>query len=194
MVGFRTHLPSEVLFAARPLMNLSPAESVYVETAALLAALQGKMEEQTARNILLQLNTLLVNNRQLETQRQRLAEAVEQHSTMVLEADKARFIQKLGETDDTVTRQSLQQSLQMCESRLEDARTMEQNLQRVMAQQEAIQQTFASAQSSLIRMQTTPSLSSPAVEEITQTVKQINLQTQAVEAAVEEVAVLSAQR
>lgn len=193
MVGFRTNLPSEVLLAALPLMILSPTEAVYVETVALLTALQEKVEEQTVRNILLQLNALLANDRQLEIQRQRLAGGVEQHPVAALETNLTEFAQRLRETEDPITQQSLQQSLQMCAARLEDSRTMQQNLQRVTAQQEAVQQSLASARSSLLRMQTAPALASPAVEEITLAVTQINRQTQSVEAAVQEVANLSAQ-
>ncbi len=193
LVSCRTNLPSDVIFAAGALMNLSPMEYLYTETVSLLIALQGRVKENTARGILLRLNELMANNRHLETQHQRLTKAISQHSVAMLEASRAGFIQRLSETDDPVTLQALQQSLRMCEARLADTRIIEQNLQRVTAQQEALQQTLASIQSTLMRMHTTPSLASPAVEEITLAVTQMNLQTQAVEQAVQEVASLSAQ-
>jgi len=191
MTGFRTYLPSEVLSAARPLMDLSPVEGLYVDTTALLISMQGRVEEQSARNILLRLNELLVSDRQLKKQAQQLTAAIAQHPIVVLERERIGFVQRLSETKDPVTEQALQQSLQMCLSRLQNTEAMEQNLQRVTAQQETLQQTLAFAQSSLMRMQTTPSLAAPVAEEITQAVAEINQHTYAVEAAVQEVAKLS---
>ncbi len=193
MAGFRTHLPSEVLVAAIPLMGLCDSEAIYLHSTLLLNDLHDRVGEQTARNVLGSLNELLSSSRQLELQRHRLTEAIEQNSSAVLESDRARFTQRLSEIDDPASQKALQQSLRMCESRLQDTQVMEQNLQRVTVQQEAMHQTLASAHSALVRMQTTPSLGSPAVEELTEAVSQINMQTQAVEQAVQEVASLTAQ-
>lgn len=191
-IGFRTHLPAEVLTAAMTLMTLTPSERAYAETLVRLAALPPIVGDETAGTILLGLNELLAQDKAWEAQRQPLAAAVAQHPVAVLKAEQARLEVRWRETDDAETRQSLQQSLERCASRREDAEMMERNMERVTAQQEAIRQTFASVQSSLLRWQTTPSLAAPAAE-VMESVTQIQRLTQAAEAAEREVARLSAQ-
>jgi hypothetical protein len=185
----------EEMRAVFPLLTLSRAERVYCDTLQMLAHTQADAAaEQTMRETLRQLNDLLASSRQLETRRATLLPLMGMNVIKELEREYGALGQKLDQTTDYVARQSFQQSLQMCQARLENARTLQQGLERINAQQEAILHTLASAQSALARMQI---VSEPqmalAAEEIAATVAQMNQQTYAVEQAVEEVITLRAQ-
>ena len=108
-----------------------------------------------------------------------------------LEAEYGALGRRIDGTTDSIARESLKHSLQMCASRLENARSFAQGVERINAQQEAIVQTLASALSALARMQLTPETHTPlAAHEIAATVAQMNLETSAVEQAVQEVMML----
>jgi hypothetical protein len=185
----------EEMRAVFPLLRLTRAERVYCDTLQMLARVEADPQaEQTMRETLRQLNDLLTSSRQLETRRQALLPLMGANVIAELEAEYGALGQKLDQMTDGVARQSLQQSLQMCQARLENARALQQGLERLNVQQEAILHTLASAQSALARMQIT---SEPqvalAAEEIAETVAQMNQQTYAVEQAVQEVITLRAQ-
>jgi len=183
-------LHSDLLAAWLPLVALPRAERAYAEALVQLAALES-LDEPTARDILSQLNGLMSHHRQLETQRERIRAALGGNSAETLEAERAELRRRAEDANDPATKQALQESLRICEARLQQAKALEPALHRLDAQREVIVQTLASVQVSLTRLQAAPAaISAPDVEEITQTVAQISTQAQAVEQAVQEVMTL----
>ena len=165
---------------------------MYCETVALLLKLQVNVGESTAKNILSRMNELLTSNRHLETQLQRIGEALDRQPSALLLAERANFEGRLERTDDDAIRAALQQSLSLCDARLSDTKTMGLNLERVSVQQEAVLQALATVKSALTRMELAPTLTSTAVQDISDSVHELTLQTVAVEQAVQEVATIEA--
>ena len=182
----------EEMRAVFPLLKLSRAERIYCDALLLLARTETTAEtERNFRNLLQQLNDLMRNARQLEAQKQSLLPIMGMHSIVQLEAEYGELGRRLDSLSDLVSRQALEQSLAMCAARLQNAKTLKQSLERISAQQEAINQTLASALSAMARIQVAPSMKSDTIaEEIAESVSQMNLQTYAVEQAVEEVMTL----
>jgi len=181
-------LPVE-LRAVVPLLSLSRAERTYCDTLLLLSRMEVDAEaEKNLRATLEQLNDLLASARQLEARRLSLLPVLGMNSAEELEAELETLRARLEETTDPVARQSLEQSVQMCESRLADARAFQQGLERLIAQEEALVHTLASVQTAVARMQLTPLPQTALVaQEIAETVTHMNQQTYAVEQAVQEV-------
>lgn len=177
----------DLLAAALPLLSLSRVEKAYGEALVSLAALES-LDERTGRDILSQLNSLIAHYRQLESQRERLRAAIGGNTVESLETERKTLQRRADEANAPLTKRALQESLQMCEARIQQAQALEPPLHRMDAQQEVIIQTLASVQASLARLQVAPAaLSAPDVEDIRQTVSQISTQAQAVEQAVQEV-------
>ncbi|HZT42642.1 MAG TPA: hypothetical protein VFA07_10805 [Chthonomonadaceae bacterium] len=184
----RSILPVEMR-AVVPLLSLSRAERTYCDTLLLLARMEVDSEsEKNLRATLEQLNDLLASARQLESRRLSLLPVLGTNSAEELEAELETLRARLAETTDHIARQSLEQSVQMCAARLENARVFEQGLERLKAQEEALVHTLASVQTAVARMQLTPMPQTAlAAQEIAETVSQMNQQTYAVEQAVQEV-------
>jgi hypothetical protein len=191
----RQSLSLDEMHAVFPLLTLTRAERVYCDALQLLARMDVRPEtERTLHDALGQLNDLLASSRNLETRRQSLLPVMGLNSVRELETEYGELGRRLDKTIDPVARQSLEQSLEMCASRLENARVLEASLERLNTQQEAVVQTLSSALSAMARMQITPDPHTEvAAQEISQTVAQMNQQTYAVEQAVQEVVTLRVQ-
>jgi len=177
-----------------PHLNLSPAERAYCETVALLAKTETQIDEKTGSQILSDLNALMRQSRRLDDQRAEIERVAGAESISALQAERNRIAERAGSTVDAQARSDLNESLQMCESRLENARQMTPTLERLEAQQERIVQTLASIQSRLARLETAPStVTLPDAEEVQQTLRHLTNQTRAVEDAVQEVMAVSSQ-
>jgi hypothetical protein len=181
--------------AVFPLLSLTRAERIYCDALLLLTRTEADTStEQTLRETLKQLNTLLKSHRQVEARRASLLPIMGMNAIPELEAEYGALGRRLDQATDTVTRQSLQQSLQMCANRLENARNLTQSLERLNVQQEAIIQTLSSTLSAMARMQVAPDTQTALVaEEIAATISEMNQRTYAVEQAVEEVITLRTQ-
>lgn len=175
--------------AVFPLLTLTRAERIYCDALQLMARTDvDDATELSLRAMLKQLNQLLENHRQIESRKQALLSVMGMNNISELEAEYGALGRRLDQSKDPVARQALQQSLQACAARLENAKTLTQNLERLNVQQEAISQTLSSALSAMARMQVAPQVQMSLVaEEITTSVTQMNQQTYAVEQAVEEV-------
>jgi hypothetical protein len=175
--------------AVFPLLTLTRAERIYCDALQLMARTDAdEATEKSLRAMLPQLNQLLENHRQVDARKQALLSVMGLNNSGELEAEYGALGRRLDQTQDPVARQALQQSLQACAARLENAKTLTQNLERLNVQQEAINQTLSSALSAMARMQVAPQVQASLVaEEITTSVTQMNQQTYAVEQAVEEV-------
>jgi hypothetical protein len=175
--------------AVFPKLTLTRAERVYCDTILLLASLDVVEENETAvRATLQQLNDLLATSRNLEKRRLSLLPVMGTNSVEQLYRERAALIEKYERVSDGIARQSIEQSIKMCDARIEAANAFEQGLDRLRAQEEALVQTLSSAQTALARMHL---ISQPHVEtlahEIADSVATMNRQTYAVEQAVQEV-------
>lgn len=188
----RYEVSLEEMRAVFRLLTLSRAERVYCDILLFIANMEANQEARhTIRETMNQLNHLLEDSRKLEKRRRGLLSVMGSHVAVELEREQQSLRQRIEAATDRVTRESMEQSLQMVSTRLENALTLEQALVRLNAQQEALVHAFSSTQSALARMQVAPSAATDqAAEEITQTVEQMNQQTRSVEKAVEEVMTL----
>ena len=174
--------------AVSDLLSLEGAEKRYCEAIVQMMDLGRAVSRSTLEDILRELNVLLQQSRELGTQRARILAAMTAMNTSELELELTRLQQRLEETEDSVARNAVLQSLDMLGDRVANAKSLEPNLERIEAQQEVILQTFASVQSTLARMKVAPTeIRIPDLEEIKRSVVQVRDQTRAVEEAVQEV-------
>ncbi len=175
-------------------LSLTRTERVYCDVLQFLSRAQPNVEtEQTMRETLRQLNDLMQSSRQLEEQRLSLLPLLGANVVPELRAEYDRLKQRLDAANDQITRASLEQSRRMVLSRIDDAHSLQTGLERLNTQQEAIAQTLSSTLSALGRMQLTADARPEfAMNDIAETVTQMNQQTIAVESAVEEVLTLRA--
>ena len=182
----------EEMNAVFPILRMTRAERIYCDALQMLARTEtDSTTEHAMRDALRQLNDLMKNGRLLESRRANLISIKGLNVLNELQAEYGALGRRLDAATDPVTRQSIQQSLQMCAARLENSRNIEQSLERLNAQQEAIAQTLATTLSAMARLQAAPDVrAEAAAHEIAETVAQMNRQTYAVEQAVEEVITL----
>lgn len=185
------HYPPEVMQAVFSLVLRTRAEGIYRDILLLLADRDMPLDDQAARDILRQLNLLLENRFRLETQRRKVGSLLAATSLSQLEAERAELGRKAAQTQDAVAGETLQESVDLCERRLQHARALLPMLERLDAQQEVIHQALATVHSALVRLQAASlTLAAVSVSDITETVHRIDAQTRAVEQAVEEVMTL----
>jgi hypothetical protein len=178
-----------------PLLSLTRAERIYCDVLLFLARTETTADgEDIMRDTLRQLNELLASSRQLEQKRLSLLPLLGANVEVELQAEANHLRRRLEGVTDPIARASHEQSLRMITGRIETAQNLQIGLERLHAQQEAITQTLASAFASLGRMQITADQPRAefAMQDISQTVSQMNQQTYAVEKAVEEVLMLRA--
>lgn len=182
----------EELKAVLPYLSLTRAERVYCDNLVMLSDFEANLEaRKTIRRTVEQLNDLLADSRKLEKKRKSLLPALGSSPVKELTAEKLKLEERIAAAADDVTRQSLQQSLIHVTARIDNSQSLEQALERINAQQEAIINALASSQGALARMQVAPSIQTDsAAREITETVAEMNRQTVAVEQAVQEVLML----
>jgi hypothetical protein len=185
--ALREITPTQLRDAAAGL-PLSPPERGYVDALAALFSAADSVGEETVRDLLPLLNETMRRNGELAVQQRRVRIAMGETNATALEEQCAALARRRDETSDPLARQALQQSLELCESRLQNLRALAPSLDRMDAQQELIVHTLASVQSALARLQAAPSaLAAPNVDAIRQSVTEINQQTLAVEQAMQEV-------
>ena len=176
-----------------PFLDLSRSERAYCETVAILARPETQIDEETGRQILADLNALIQHSRHLDAQRVEIERLAGADSISSLQSERDGIAQRIPRTQDEQARTDLEESLALCDSRLENAGQMAPALERLDAQQEKIVQTLASIQSRLARLEAAPApIMLPQAEEVQQTLKDLTNQTRAVEEAVQEVMAVSA--
>jgi hypothetical protein len=181
-------MTSEEVRAACSVINATPSETSYFESIALMLEIGKKLDAQTAKDILSELNVLVAQACQLQTHGDNLRAAINAESADALIAQREDLRTKLARTTDEAARKALEQSIELLESRCKVAQTLQPSLERVEAQQEVIQQTLASVQSSLARMKVAPdALAAPDLSVIQSSISEVTGQTRAVEEAVQEV-------
>ena len=177
------------VFAA---MSLTRAERIYCDALLFLARTEaGNDIEQIMRDTLPQVNELLASSRQLDSRRTALLPLMGASVEAELHRERLSLERRLEATVDPIARAALEQSAQMVQARIENARNLGAGLERLNAQQEAVTQTLASTLSSLARLQVMSHASTGnAMQDVTRIVDDMHQQTVAVEKAVEEVLML----
>ena len=184
----RRTISVEELNAVVPLLKLSPFERTYANTLQWLVSREHYADENSLRHTLHDLNGLLSNARQMELQKQQIEEAIQSDSVTNLEAQRHSIAEQLAAAEDSVVRHALSQSLTLCETRLNNARSLETSLKRLEAQQEVIQQTFALVQSSLTHSHVAPV--QPAVPHVSHIQQSVTEMSQSVEKSMQEMLTL----
>ena len=179
---------SEEARAACSVINATPSEISYFESIALILEIGAQLDVQTGKDILSELNVLIAQAHQLQAHRDNLRAAINAESADALVAQRENLRTKLSRTTDEAARRAIEQSIELLETRCQVAQTLQPSLERVEAQQEVIQQTLASVQSSLARMKVAPdALTAPDIAVIQSSISEVTGQTRAVEQAIQEV-------
>jgi len=181
----------ELLRCAGELISLTSAERLYCEGVASLIDAEGALPEATQREILAQLNDLLGSYRKLDGSVRESLAARRSQPIETLERELAELVVRRDAASDATARATLDQSVTLCSERLFDARALAPARAQAEAQQELILQALASVQASLSRMAAAESSSVRSdVDQLQRAVSRVNLETRAVEDAVNEVITL----
>ncbi len=181
-------MTSEEVRASCSVINATPSETSYFESIALMLEIGSQLDARTGKDILSELNVLIAQARQLHVHRDNLRAAINAESADALVTQREELRTKLSRITDEAARRAIEQSIELLETRCQVAQTLQPSLERVEAQQEVIQQTLASVQSSLARMKVAPGVViAPDIAEIQSSILEVTGQTRAVEQAVQEV-------
>jgi hypothetical protein len=169
-------------------LDLERPEQIYLDTVCALLDAGSNVSDQTGRDILTTLNELLSQAQHVCRRLDHLRKAASTESIADLDTERAKLAAKIASTTDMQAKSDLNQSLSICDDRLQNARVLAPLIERMDAQREVIIQTLLSIQSSASRLQVAPTaLSTPDVEEVRRVMGDVTAQTQAVEDAVQEV-------
>lgn len=164
--------------------DFSRVERAYLEA---LSAVE-RADAELGRPFLQCLNELIVAGRGIE---KKLSELRKYHKEVTVESltqELENLEQRAAAASSPEAAQTLRQSAAICAQRLESRRAISQVEERLSAQVEAICQTIASVSGTLAQVHIAPlSQNTPELQQLTQTVAEITLQTRATEAAVQEV-------
>jgi hypothetical protein len=182
------YVTADGMRGAAHLVALTRAEKAYCEAVAGLVEAEGILDQAMIEEILAQLNELLGSYRNLEEPIRQYLATSGSASVEAIGTELADLERRHAALQDPTARSTMEQSMELCRRRLEYARAAEPARQQAEAQQELILQTLVGVQGSLARMRSTPALPQQTeVQELHESVLQINRQARAVEEAVAEV-------
>ena len=182
---------SDLLAGSLAHVELTPLDRAYCEVLVWLAKPGLRVDEETARSVLGELNRLAGHYRTLEGQKAELASLSNALSHENAVAELERLTKQLASAEDPEARRSIEESVELCKQRVESTRQIEPAAERLQAQQELILQTLASIQASLARLaQADHLLSETDLAAIREQSEAIQAHAEAVESAVEEVVAL----
>jgi hypothetical protein len=180
------YLHPELAAAEVRRMKLAPLARGYCEAVIALAGPELRMDDAAARAILAELNGMLARVWEYETHRQELAQHGGSEEIARIEREREAISQRLEEAADPDVREALQQSLSLCEGRLENARIVQPGLQRIEAQQEVLVQSLAAMAAALGRFRAAERTPEPAeLTEVHALLQRTTAHARAVESAVE---------
>jgi len=185
----RKRLSTDELAALLPSLDLSPVQRAYSEAALVLCSL--KLTEETADDVWKQLNRLVDEETRLRSLRERGAVGLSTPAQVSSETEEIR--KRLEQTNDPVTREALERSLEICQGRLQSVRDLSLVVERVDAQLEMLAQSMRGMRDTLQRLSTAPSDAGLGLDlqPLRDTVEHASRHTQALEAAVNEVQTLA---
>jgi Asp-tRNA(Asn)/Glu-tRNA(Gln) amidotransferase C subunit len=184
----RRQLTSGELKALLPALELTPIQKVYAEALVDLAELE--LPDETFEEVVGQLNRLLDEEKRLLALRERGVEGATREEIQG-EVDVLR--EKLGRTDDPVTRSALERTLEIAEGRLAAARELSHLGERVDAQLAMVDQAIRGMRDGLRRLRAAPAAQGPAIDldALRQSVDLAHQQAVSLERAVEEIRTLA---
>lgn len=191
IVGYRRNLralTAEELGALAPAMDLTDIQRVYVD--ALIALAELRYPKDQFQEIVGQLNRLLdEEGRLLQLKGRGMGNPASQEEIRV---ERARISERLAATEDPITAEALQRSLEICENRLKAAHELSFVDERVEAQLEMVSQAIRGIRDTLLRLKSAPSVSSRSLDmdALRQTVDHAHRHSVALEQAVDEVRTL----
>lgn len=179
----RPDLSAEDIRRLMPLFHFDEGETAYLE--ALLALAENPyLQEETAKQIIADLNRLLDTYYQLQKQREQLQEAMGTAS----ESEMETLQQRLAEATDPQARKALQESLDLLRRRLHSRNALSSHRQRMEAHLELILQTLKSLHESLSRLKLAPqSLEEFDIEALRLRLRELQQEATAIENAAQEV-------
>jgi hypothetical protein len=145
-----------MLQALRPLLTLTPLESEYLDAVGAVLQVNSPLGASTARGLMESLNELLEAGRRLEREQETLSSAIAGQSLTQIQAERDALQQKLSVTGDAMARETLTESLALCERRLKRAGELNPLRERVEAQLGGIAQTMRSVQGSVAALRIAP--------------------------------------
>lgn len=185
----RKRLSTEELSALLPALDLSPVQRAYSEAALVLCSLN--LPGETADDVWKQLNRLVDEEMRLRSVRERGAIGLSAPAQVTSEMEDIR--KRLDQTNDPMTREALERSLEICQERLQSVQDLSLVVERVDAQLEMLAQSMRGMRDTLQRLSTAPTDASLGLDlqPLRDTVEHASRHTQALEAAVNEVQTLA---
>jgi hypothetical protein len=193
-------LSVEQIRAFRATSAFSPQQTQYLQVLGSLLQLnrQGQIDDKRGAALLVHLNGLLQSERELQAQVKSVDSLLQADQIKQIEAEEKELQEKLQAVRDPEARQDLEKSLEICQTRLSGLSELSPLLERLDAQRRVVQQTLASLEASLSRMQITRSndvnsgAESLSVESIQESITEIQREARSTEQAVQEVMALRA--
>ena len=144
-----------------------------------------KTTETDAHRLLRECNALLSHSFRLEAETRRIAALWNPALVEDLEAERFALLRKMDNETDPIARQSLKDSVSLCDARIEKVRSYPLLLSRLDAHQEMVCQSLALASATLAHHQAAPhALHAPETHGLRAALRRIAQQTRAVEDAV----------
>ncbi|AIE84595.1 hypothetical protein [Fimbriimonas ginsengisoli] len=184
----RKRLSADELAALLPVLDLSPVQRAYSEAALVLYRLN--LPEETGDDVWKQLNRLIDEETRLRSVRDRGSVGLSTPAQVSSEMEEIR--KRLDQTNDSMTREALERSFELCQGRLQAVRDLSLVVERVDAQLEMLAQSMRGMRDSLQRLSTAPSDTNWELDlqPLRDTVEHASFHSQALEAAVNEVQTL----
>ncbi len=181
----RKRLSTDELAALLPALGLSPVQRAYSEAALVLCSLN--LPEETAGDVWKQLNRLVDEEMRLRSVRERGGVGLSTPAQVSSEMEEIR--KRLDQTNDSITREALERSFEICQGRLQSVRNLSLVVERVDAQLEMLAQSMRGMRDTLQRLSTAPSNTGLRLDlqPLRDTVEHASRHTQALEEAVNEV-------
>jgi hypothetical protein len=141
-----------LLREATNLVTLSSTEQLYCSAVAALIDCDSLLTEQSQTEILDRLNTLLATARKLEEQLHRFGGSPTSSAIERLTKELETLAARRDALNNPASRELMDQSIELCTQRLQDARALLPAMEQAGAQLELIHQTLASTEESLKRV------------------------------------------
>jgi hypothetical protein len=181
----------ELLRAVLPLVAKTTSEEMYVLALLKLVEQDALLGETLSRGLLSQMNTLLIRSQEIQQQEEHTLAATSNQSRVEIEATHQELTYRLVQVVDPEARETLQQTLLICEARLQRVKSLTPLQERLEAQQAMIQQTLASVGEVLAGLILAPqAIQTPRFDSVQESLEHIQRQTKSIERAVQEVMAL----
>jgi hypothetical protein len=178
---------ADVMRSASHLVQLTPSEKLYCDAVAALAGADAILPDSALHDLMRQLNDLLASARRLSGQIAQALASGGGDAAAQLEQTVAELAAKRDRQEDPTARRMMDQSIALCEQRLEAARAMAPLREQAEAQLELIHQTLASVQSTVACLQAAGAADMDSdIHSLQTAITQTNQQARSVEAAVQE--------